>query len=523
MNSLGSIASQLLKSSPDALVVVDRQGIIAFGNETAHAMFGYEPETLVGASIEILIPERLRAPHGRHVAGYQAAPMNREMGARLVDLFARRRDGTEFSAGIRLAPIRSDGADYVSVAIRDMTERRAISQALIAARQEADRANQAKSRFLATASHDLRQPMQAIRLLNASLLKLTHDSRHLHELLRRQEQAIDSATRLLHALLDISRLESGAIDPHLAPVSLASVFGDLQQEFESTAVTKGVGLEFAYSDVVLSTDRTLFTQLLQNLIGNALKYTSTGAVQVTLARDPEHLTLQVIDSGIGIPADKLGRIFDEYYQVDPVGLPRSGVGLGLAIVREVSRLLGYRVDVDSQFGAGTQVRVRVPAQRIVTMSQRGSAALPSRAETAMPRGRLWLLEDNPAVRAATELFLSLEGYTTRSAATAAEARHSFAEAAPGDVLITDYRLDGKNTGLDFLHRLRADKGWDLPAVLLSGDLESMMRAVKTPIKHCCFLSKPVDTRALLAAIGELASVAPPAVVDPPGSTQASSS
>lgn len=514
MNSLGSIAQQLLKSSPDALLVVDRDGLIALANETAHVMFGYAPETLIGAPIDILIPERLRASHGRHVASFQAAPTNREMGARLADLFAKRRDGTEFSAGIRLAPIRSGDVDYVSVAIRDMTERRAISRALIAARQEADRANQAKSRFLATASHDLRQPMQAIRLLNASLLKLTHDSRHLHELLRRQEQAIDSATRLLHALLDISRLESGAVDPKLAPVSLGSLFGDLQQEFEQIALAKAVGLQFARSDLVVSTDRVLFTQLLQNLIGNALKYTSTGAVRVSVERTPAHLILRVIDSGIGIPADKLGRIFDEYYQVDPVGQPRSGVGLGLAIVREVARLLGYTVEVDSQFGAGTRVSVRVPSERIVAVSRRAPSVSPAQAEAAPPRGRLWLLEDNQAVRAATELFLSLEGYTTRSAASAAEAGHWSAEVAPGDVLISDYRLDGKNNGLDFLQRLRADKGWDVPAVLLSGDLESMMRAVKTPIKHCCFLSKPVDTRALLVAIGELGSVASPPIADP---------
>ncbi len=322
MTEIGSILQQLLQFSPDALLVVDEHGLIQFSNDTARDMFGYASEELAGRPLELLVPERFRGRHHEHVASFLQSPANREMGARIVDLFARRSDGSEFPAGIRLAPIRSGERDYVSVAVRDMTERRAISAALVAARKEADRANQAKSRFLATASHDLRQPMQAIRLLNASLLKLTRDTHHVYELVRRQEQAIDNATRLLHALLDISRLESGAVDPKLASVSLASVYSDLQREFESTAAAKSLELKFAESDIVLMTDRTLFAQLLQNLIGNAVKYTEHGFVRVTQSLDAETLSIVVEDSGIGIPADKLDRIFDEYYQVDTVGSPR---------------------------------------------------------------------------------------------------------------------------------------------------------------------------------------------------------
>ena len=180
------------------------------------------------------------------------------------------------------------------------------------------------------------------------------------------------------------------------------------------------------------------------------------------------------------------------------------MGLGLAIVREVSRLLGVAVQVTSTCGVGTRVAVRIPRSQI-SPTTRLPPALPSPAENSPPasRGRLFLLEDNHAVRAATELFLNLEGYEIRSAATAAHAEKLFVEVAPGDVFISDYRLDGKQTGLDVLGRLRAFKQWPVPAVLLSGDLESMLRAVKTPIAKCRFLSKPVDTQALLAAIGEL--------------------
>jgi len=487
-HEFGSIAQQLLQFSPDALFVVDSGGILQFANDTALQMFGYASGELAGKSIDVLIPERLRVRHQIHMANYLALPSNREMGARLVDLSALRADGSEFPAGIRLAPMQTGAVSYVSVAVRDMTERRAISAALVAARQEADRANEAKSRFLATASHDLRQPMQAIRLLNASLLKVTQDTHFVHELVKRQEHAIDNATRLLHALLDVSRLESGAVDPQLAPVSLASIFFDLKHEYDATAAAKGLDLKFAEADLVLMTDRALITQLLH----------------VTQWLDEEALWIRIEDSGIGIPPDKLERIFDEYYQVDPVGTPRLGVGLGLAIVREVSRLLGVAVQVTSTRGVGTRVAVRIPRSQI-SPTTRLPPALPSPAENSPPasRGRLFLLEDNHAVRAATELFLNLEGYEIRSAATAAHAEKLFVEVAPGDVFISDYRLDGKQTGLDVLGRLRAFKQWPVPAVLLSGDLESMLRAVKTPIAKCRFLSKPVDTQALLAAIGEL--------------------
>jgi PAS domain S-box-containing protein len=506
MTEFDSIAQILLQFSPDALIAVDRGGIIRYLNDTARLMFGYTHQELVGCSMVKLIPARLRERHGTHVANFLREPSNREMGARLLDLSALRADDSEFPAGIRLAPFACDGHEYVAVAIRDMTERREINAALVTARQEAERANQAKSRFLATASHDLRQPMHAIRLLNASMLKLTHETRHLHELLRRQEQAIDNATRLLHSLLDISRLESGAVAPKLAPVSLASIFADLQREFEATAAVHDIELKFADTSAMLMTDRALFTQLLQNLVGNAVKYTKTGFVRISLLLDGDSAVVLVEDSGIGIPADKLDRIFDEYYQVDPAGTPRQGVGLGLAIVREVSRLLGIMVAVTSRVGEGTRVRLRM--SRSVLLSQSQSLALvdaknPLPTTPQVSKGRLMLLEDNHAVRMATELFLTLEGYETVSAASAAEALTRFANLRQGDVFVSDFNLDGRLSGYDVLQKLRAEKNQEIPAILLSGDLESMLRVIKTPISCCRFLSKPVDTRALLAAIAEL--------------------
>jgi len=504
MEHIASIAQHLLQFSPDALIVVDARGIILFANATSRALFGYSREQLVGQPIEMLVPERYRLRHGAHMSGYMRDPINREMGARILDLFAQRADGTEFPAGIRLAPFHDGEKAFVAAAIRDMTERRAISDALVTAREEADRANMAKTRFLATASHDLRQPLQTIRLLNASLLTLTQANPEVHDLLLRQETAIDSASRLLNALLDVTRLELGVIEPHLAPVNLASVFNDLHHEFEPLAKEKSLKLTFSATNKVISTDQMLFTQLLQNVVGNALKYTAAGSVEIAEKVEADSLAITVQDTGPGIPGDKLDRIFDEYYQVDHSGTQRSGVGLGLAIVREVSRLLGYSVDVSSDVGMGTRVRIRVPEQRVLREASVPVPIESAPATAAMSgRCRLVLLEDNDSVRAATELFLNLEGFETRSAGSVAEAETLFADLGPGDLLISDYHLDGPLTGLDVLVQLRIQKNRDVPAVLLSGDIQSMMRVIKTSIPNCRFLSKPVSTGALLDAIADL--------------------
>jgi PAS domain S-box-containing protein len=504
MNELSEITEHLVRFAPDALIVIDDQGRICFANETVTQLFGHTPAALQGKSIDALVPERLRGRHGKHIAGFMREPNNREMGARIADLFALRADGSEFSAGIRLAPFRVGGKLFVAAAIRDMTERRTINEELVVARKEADRANRAKSRFLATASHDLRQPIQTIRLLNAALSKAVPDP-EIRELLQHQAQAIESMARLLNALLDISRLESGAIEPVVTEVSLAEVCAGLRAEFDSIARTRDIDLRFDRSTLAIATDRTLFQQLLQNLIGNAIKYTDHGSVMVRCLREDAALAIVVEDTGIGIPADKLERIFDEYYQVDTHGTKRMGVGLGLAIVKEVARLLGFTVQITSRVGEGTQAWVRIPNRFLVT------GVAPSVPQSVQPVGeaerkaRIILVEDNEGVRLATQTFLKFEGYEALSAACVADAEQLFDGMRPGDIVIADYHLDGRNTGLDMLLQLRARLGRDVPAIVLSGDLPTVLRSLKAPVANCKFLGKPVDTVALVDAIAELSA------------------
>lgn len=505
MDEFAEITQHLLRSSPDALVVIDDQGSIRFANDTVTDLFGYTPEQLLGQSIDILVPERFRSRHGRHVSGFAYEPRNREMGASIADLYARRADGTEFAAGIRLAPFRIAGKMFVAAAIRDTTERQRINEALVAAREDAERANRAKSRFLATASHDLRQPLQTIKLLNAAMMRLAQDS-EIASLLKHQQQAIESTTRLLNALLDISRLESGAIEPQRTPVFLPEMLENLHSEFGAVAHARSLQLTIRPLPVTVTTDRVLFYQLLQNLVGNALKYTDHGTVTVECCVDAEALSIHVRDTGVGIPPDKLERIFDEYYQVDTHGTKRLGVGLGLAIVKEVARLLNFRVKINSTLGRSTEVIVTIPSE---VVAQGAHEAAPQHsdpvADTSAPAIRVLLVEDNDGVRMATELFLKLEGFEVRSAGSYSEALHLAKSLREGDIIVADYHLDSAHTGLEVLANVRAERGVDVPGVILSGDLPSLVRTISAPIPASRFLSKPVDTDALLQAIKELSA------------------
>jgi PAS domain S-box-containing protein len=507
MDALHEVERHLYRYSPDALIVVDDRGVVVLANDTVRQLFGHPPDALVGQPLDVLLPTRFVERHRGHLAAFLRAPQNREMGARIADLFARRADGSEFPAGIRLAPLDVGDARFVAAAIRDMTERQKISDALVRAREGADQANRAKSRFLAIASHDLRQPLQTIRLLNAAMQRMAESERS-RDLLRQQSQAIDGMTRLLNALLDVTRLESGAIQPHASAVRLSDVLDELRAEFESLASSHGIELTIQWTPVVLSTDRGLLHQLLQNLVANALKYTDRGRVSVRVQQDAADLTIDVEDTGVGIPNDKLERIFDEYYQIDAQSTARSGVGLGLAIVREVARLLHMTVSIASTVGVGTRARVSIP-NAMLGATETGDVVASAAPSNVEPRtARVFLVEDVASVRAATKLFLELEGYEVWAFATAHDAQDSLGALCSGDVLIVDYHLDGRVTGLDLVTNLRQRLRWEVPAVVMSGDLPAVKRAVKAPIPHAKFLSKPVDIDALLAALNELRAASP---------------
>src|SRR5690349_11953205 len=257
MQSLSTeLARSALEAAPDAMIIIDDSGTIRFANRQVSALFGYGHAEIIGLAVERLMPDRFRSRHIDHRHGYAEALRPRAMGEGRA-LFGRRLDGSEFPVEISLSPIRNGKQVLVAAAIRDVSDRKRVEQELRAARESserardtadrlreiadearagadqaresADRANQAKSRFLATASHDLRQPLQTLALLNGILRRLVQEPSAL-EALSQQEQAIGAMTRLLGALLDISKLESGAIKPELMDFRVGTLFEGLRRE-----------------------------------------------------------------------------------------------------------------------------------------------------------------------------------------------------------------------------------------------------------------------------------------------------
>lgn len=502
-----ALFESLVEFSPDALLVADGKGEIVFANATAERLFGFEKHELLNTPIERLVPQRLRDRHVRHRHTYAHSPQPREMGARMADLVATRRDGSEFPVEIRLSPIVVDGESLVAAAVRDVTDRRHAAQALRNAQEEADRANAAKSRFLAAASHDLRQPLQTLQLLNGALQKQVDDPMA-QELVTGQQDALGGMSRLLNALLDISKLEAGNIEPDLEEVSVVELFEALRREFESIAAARGLEFSVEPTPHYIKTDRTLFRQLLENLLANAIKYTEAGSVSLYCrtndARPAAPLLIAVADTGIGIAPEQLGSVFEEFYQIARKGGRRQGVGLGLAIVKRIVNLLGVSIDVQSQVGRGSEFRVTVPPDQIADLAPVQGSARTSNSRAPSAAGAMILLvEDDDAVRSATQLYLKAIGYRTIAVDSIAAAEHALQSPQyEPDLIVTDYHLGQDETGIDLIHRIRARSKKVLPALLLSGDTSTVLREL-TDMPSCRLLSKPVDVEVLNSAIAEL--------------------
>ncbi|HEX8757014.1 MAG TPA: PAS domain S-box protein [Steroidobacteraceae bacterium] len=499
-----TLLSSVLESAPDAIVIVDSTGTIHFASRRITALCGYRPEEIVGRGIECLLPERFRQIHLSHRRNYAHNAHARPMGVDL-DLYALHKDGTELPVEISLSPIRDGERLLVAAALRDVTERKRIQTELMQAREAAERANLAKSRFLATASHDLRQPLQTLSLLNGTLRRVVRDP-VAAEAVCQQSQAIDSMSRLTNALLDISKLESGAIRPDPADFAVAALFEEMRNEFASVAASKGLELRIEATVPSAHSDPSLVGQILRNLIANAIKYTQRGWVRLRSAPCPAGVRLEVADSGIGIPADHLPYIYDEFYQIGVASnTSREGYGLGLSIVHRLVRLLGLKLDVHSEVGHGSIFALEMPAGAAEAKGVTVASADVSGHEGAHASARILLIDDDAGVRNATAMLLRVEGYTVACAASLAEAKQALREDPRVDVVIADYHLQNGETGIDVIAAARNIAGDKVGAVLVSGDTSSTLRDVEAT-DRLRIASKPIDADQLLAIITELLPV-----------------
>ena len=248
---------------------------------------------------------------------------------------------------------------YVQIA-QDVTEQKRAEEELRRAKEEAERANIAKSRFLAAASHDLRQPVQAMTFFTIALTKQIENTAA-EPLLNDLKGSLEAIKTLLDSLLDVSRLDAGIVQPRFANFSLSALFGRIQTELAPLAGDKKLTLRVLPTTAIIRSDPTLLERIVQNLVSNAIRYTERGKILVGGRARGRFLRIEVWDQGIGIPKNRLDDIFQEFYQIGNIERDRSqGLGLGLAIVQRLSNLLDYPVQVQSVLGRGSVFRVDVP-------------------------------------------------------------------------------------------------------------------------------------------------------------------
>jgi signal transduction histidine kinase/ActR/RegA family two-component response regulator len=356
-------------------------------------------------------------------------------------------------------------------------------------------ANAAKTRFLAVASHDLRQPVHALALFSSSLSRRNLDERT-REIASHVETAIDTLSTQLDALLDVSRLDAGIVRPSPASFALDRLLARLEEQFTPLADEKGLALTVVCPpNTVVTTDETLLEQIVRNLIGNAIKYTDAGSISMVVTRDGERAFLAVTDTGRGIPLEAQPHVFEEFYQVDNPGRDRSrGLGLGLAIARRLAELLDLPLTMSSAVGVGTTFTIGLQAAP-------SSAPRPRSVPRVVRLASIHVLvvDDEPEIREGMRLLLEDLGCRVELAANAAEAVR-LAERARPDVVLCDFRLRNDD-GLHAIRQLRALHP-GLPAALVTGD-SSPDRLREAHAAGVGLLHKPVRPDTLVAAINDL--------------------
>ena len=398
-----------------------------------------------------------------------------------------------------------DAVEGVVITFTDISERKRAAKLIDDAKKVAELATVAKTRFLAVASHDLRQPLQTLALLQGLLGKLVVGEKA-HMLVTRLDETLGAMTGMLNTLLDINQIESGVVQPEVSRFALNGLFDELRDAFSYHAQAKKLELRVVGCGLVVETDRRLLEQMLRNLISNALKYTPHGKILVGCRRHNGVVSIQILDTGIGIAETELKAIFDEYHQVDNAARERSrGLGLGLSIVQRLSVLLGHQIEVHSVFGQGSSFAVEIKLPPIAVVPAPAPAhqqALPI-LPTAHRSGKILIVEDDPEVRVLLELLLAGENHVTQSAEDGPAALKLIKSGAfKPDLILTDYNLPNGMDGLQVAGKLRGLLDAALPVIVLTGDIST--ETLRDVASHGCVqLNKPVKVPELIGAIQRL--------------------
>lgn len=407
----------------------------------------------------------------------------------------------------RILPYRNEGKriEGIIITFADITHQKEATAALEYARMQADSANVAKSRFLAAASHDLRQPLQTLVLLQELLAKVVVGEKA-KKLIGRFDQTLGGMSGMLNALLDINQIEAGTVRAELETFRIDTVLDRVTTELAYQAEAQRIALHVLPCTLSVYSDPRLLEQMIRNLVANALKYTKHGRVLVGCRRWSGSLSIEIWDTGVGIPESQLQGIFEEYHQLNNSARDRSlGLGLGLSIVRRLGILLDHPVTVRSQLGKGSvfSIKVKQSPDGKPACDEGKVAGIRGKHHNAGRARTVLIVEDDSEVRDLLEIAISAEGHQVMTANDGVEALNLIErDAIQPSLVISDFNLPNGMDGLCVAGTLRAMLRRSVPVIILTGDISTKtLRDIA--LQKCEHLNKPASLKELIAAIERL--------------------
>ena len=412
-------------------------------------------------------------------------------------------DGRWIQVNERRTPEGATVAVYTDITeIKELEERR--REVLLQAKKAAEQANVSKTKFLAAASHDLLQPLNAARLFTAAFAERGGMDKPALDLLHGIEHALDDIDSLLRTLFDISKLDAGVMVTEITQAPIAILLDQLTREYAPQAQQVGLELRMVPCSATITSDFKLLARILRNLLSNAIRYTEQGRILLGCRRKGNRLRIEIWDTGIGIPPEKLSCIFEEFQQIHTPGRQTErGMGLGLAIVDRIARLLKHKVAVDSQPGKGSHFAITLPATFGSKRVEPPVAPPPSSNTVSLQGGNFLAIDDDQGGLEALCALLRAWGADVFAVGTQ-ESLDQWLNSNPGKdwVVVADYHLWGQTTGLNVISRLRECLGNQLPAMIVTSDhdpaLRSLVRGQGVPI-----LNKPIAPAKLRSVITHL--------------------
>jgi two-component system sensor histidine kinase/response regulator len=509
----------LLECAPEAIVIADQQGVLVLVNTQAEKLFGYPRVELIGQPIEILTPALSRQRHAQHRLNYDQAPWMRQMGAGM-ELNGLRKSGEMFPVEVSLSPIHTPEGVWVAAGIRDITERKVAEERLIAERQRAEDANRSKADFLAAMSHEIRTPMNSI-LGMADMLwdsELSLDQRQYVEVFRR---AGSNLLSLIDNILDFSKIESGHLELEHVDFDLEEVVDQAIELIGPKARAKGLSLMSRLVPGMATSlvgDPTRLRQILINLLGNAVKFTASGhvllTVQSAVAAKAGAIAVAVSDTGIGIAPEKLSTVFNEFTQADKSITRRyGGSGLGLPISKRLVELIGGELKVASTLGQGSNFSF-VAQFEIGAKQERTSPYDLERIHGL----RVMAVDNNPVNCLILREALTSWGLAARTFEQPDAALHELSRArAVGQdysLVIVDKHIPGTD-GFELGRRIRL-LAPSLPIVMISSDAEPGDIARSSKAGFAGYACKPVKRADLLRLVSQALNLSPRREAQSPG-------